>query len=59
VQAAIASGALDEARLKRYQKLQREDRRNSESLAEAHARNRRFGRMAKRVFAEKLKRREW
>lgn len=59
VQAAIASGALEEARLKRYQKLQREDRRNSESLAEAHARNRRFGRMAKRIFEHKLKNREW
>jgi len=59
VQAAIAAGALAPERLKRYQKLQREERRNSETLAEAHARNQRFGRMTKRLFAEKLKKREW
>jgi ribosome biogenesis GTPase len=59
VQSAIADGSLEGARLKRYQKLQREERRNSESLADAHARNRRFGRMARRVFEHKLKNREW
>jgi ribosome biogenesis GTPase / thiamine phosphate phosphatase len=59
VQSAIADGSLEGARLKRYQKLQREERRNSESLADAHARNRRFGRMARRVFEQKLKNREW
>jgi ribosome biogenesis GTPase len=59
VQEAIASGAVEAKRLKRYQKLQREEARNSESLAEAHARSRRFGRMAKRVFEAKLKNREW
>jgi len=59
VQGAIADGSLEGARLKRYQKLQREERRNSESLADAHARNRRFGRMARRVFEHKLKNREW
>lgn len=59
VQAAIADGSLEAGRLKRYQKLQREELRNSESIAEAHARNRRFGRMARRVFEQKLKNREW
>jgi len=59
VQAAIAAGAIEAARLKRYQKLQREERRNSESISEAHARSQRFGRMAKRSFADKLKKREW
>lgn len=59
IQAAIAAGALNADRLKRYQKLQREEARNSENLAEAHARNQRFGRMQKRKFAEKLKYREW
>jgi ribosome biogenesis GTPase len=59
VQAALALGTLDPERLKRYEKLQREDRRNSESLAAAHARNRKFGKMAKKVFAEKLKKRDW
>lgn len=59
VQTALTAGTLDPERLKRYEKLQREDRRNSESLAQAHARNRKFGRMAKQTFAEKLKKREW
>ncbi len=57
VQGALASGALDEERLRRYQKLQREERRNSESIADSRARARRFGKMAKRVFAEKLRQR--
>lgn len=59
VQAALASGTLEPERLKRYQKLQREDRRNSENVAEAHARSKKFGRMAKRIFEHKLKNREW
>lgn len=59
VQAALADGTLEPERLKRYQKLQREERRNAESLADAHARSRRFGRMVKRTFAQKLKNREW
>lgn len=59
VQEAIAAGEIDPTRLKRFQKLQREEARNSETLAEAHARNQRFGRMAKRTFAHKQKLREW
>jgi ribosome biogenesis GTPase / thiamine phosphate phosphatase len=59
VQASIDEGSLDQARLRRYQKLQREERRNSESIADAHARSRKFGRMARRVFEHKLKNREW
>ncbi len=55
IQAAIASGALDADRLKRYQKLQREGARTGESIAEAHARNQRFGRMAKATMAAKRK----
>jgi ribosome biogenesis GTPase len=43
--------------LKRYQKLLREERHNSESIADARARSRTFGKMAKRVFAEKLRQR--
>jgi ribosome biogenesis GTPase len=57
VQAALASGALDTERLKRYQKLLREERHNSESIADARARSRTFGKMAKQVFAEKLRQR--
>lgn len=57
VQGALASGALDADRLKRYQKLLREERHNSESIAESRARSRKFGKMAKGVFAEKLRQR--
>lgn len=59
VQAAIASGEIEAARLKRYQKLQREERRNSESIADSRARAKNFGRMARRVFVGKFKVREW
>ncbi len=40
VQAEIAAGELDPARLKRWQKLMREDLHNSESVAEHRARSR-------------------
>ncbi len=40
VQAAIETGTLDTARLLRWQKLVREDRHNTESVAEHRARNR-------------------
>lgn len=59
IQAAIVSGALEPDRLKRYQKLQREGARAGESIAEAHARNQRFGRMAKATMANKRKTRGW
>jgi ribosome biogenesis GTPase / thiamine phosphate phosphatase len=59
VQDALAAGTLEAERLRRYQKLQREERRNSESIADSRARAKNFGRMARRVFADKLKRREW
>jgi len=57
VQAAIAAGALDAARLKRWRKLLREDRANSETVAQAHARRRAFGRMARGAAAAKRARR--
>ncbi|MBP6012684.1 MAG: ribosome small subunit-dependent GTPase A [Alphaproteobacteria bacterium] len=57
VQGALSSGALDADRLKRYRKLLREERHNSESIAESRARSRKFGKMAKGVFAEKLRQR--
>ncbi len=40
VQAAIAAGTLEPERLRRWQKLQREDRHNTESVAEHRARAR-------------------
>jgi ribosome biogenesis GTPase len=49
VQAAIAAGDLDAGRLARWQKLVREDRINSESIHQAHQRNRAFGKMHRKV----------
>ncbi|WP_373355133.1 ribosome small subunit-dependent GTPase A [Pseudoroseicyclus sp. CXY001] len=45
VKAAIEAGDLEPDRLARWQKLRREDRYNSESIAEAKARFRRFGKV--------------
>ena len=45
IRAAIAEGRLDEARLHRWQKLQREDRYNSETIAESRARHRSLHKM--------------
>lgn len=53
VRVAIGSGALDEARYRRWRKLASEEARNSESLHERHARNRAFGRMVRRVMKDK------
>jgi ribosome biogenesis GTPase len=53
VQAAIADGSLDPERLRRYRKLQAEDRRNSESIAERRSRDKDFGKMIKTVLAGK------
>jgi ribosome biogenesis GTPase len=44
---AIGAGALDPDRLKRWQKLEREDKYNSETIAEAHQRAREFGKRAR------------
>ena len=60
VQGAIAAGTLAPDRLERFQKLQREERRNTEMLYEVHARSREFGKLVKHVMAEKIKRtRDW
>ena len=50
---AIEEGRLDAARLRRYRKLQAEDRRNSESIAERRSRDKGFGKMVKSVMAGK------
>ena len=52
VQAAVAAGALDAGRLARWQKLAREDARNSATLAEARARDRAHGRFFRSVKRE-------
>ena len=56
VKAAIEAGVLDPGRLARWQKLKREDAYNAESLAEAHARNRKFGKMVKTILRDHHKR---
>lgn len=53
VQAAIATGEIDEARLHRWQKLQREEAFNSASLAERRGRDRGFGRMVRSILKDK------
>jgi ribosome biogenesis GTPase len=50
VQAAIAAGTLDPGRLARWQKLSREDRFNTQTIYEAHQRNRTFGRMHRKIL---------
>jgi ribosome biogenesis GTPase len=55
VQEAIASGSLDADRLRRYRKLQSEDRRNSESIAQRRSRDKNFGKMIKSVLSDKQK----
>jgi ribosome biogenesis GTPase len=58
VQEALSSGALDADRLRRWRKLVRENARNSESLADRRARDRRFGKFAKQVMKQKRDRRD-
>lgn len=53
VRAAIDDGRLEEERLKRYRKLKREDRRNSESVAERHSRDRHFGKLYKAIQTDR------
>tara|TARA_R110002073_G_scaffold213618_4_gene374030 strand:+ start:1691 stop:2722 length:1032 start_codon:yes stop_codon:yes gene_type:complete len=53
IQAAIAAGTIDADRLARWQKLLREDEYNSESVAEARARNKKLGKMYRSVLSAK------
>lgn len=60
VQAALAEGRLDPGRLARWEKLKREDRHNSESLHQAHDRQRRTDRLYDQGRARSAaKRRGW
>lgn len=56
VQAAIADDNLEADRLQRYRKLQSEDRRNSQSIAERRTRDKQFGKLIKTVMADKKQR---
>ena len=51
--AAIERGEVDPERLKRYRKLKREDMIATETVAEAHARQRKFGKKVKAAMAKK------
>ena len=53
VQAGVVAGDIDPERLKRYQKLRREDSIATESIAQAHARGRKFGKVVKAATARK------
>ena len=53
IQAAISTGDIDEARLKRWRKLVREDEFNSASIAEKRARDKSFGRLYKSIINDK------
>lgn len=53
VLAAIEAGELDGDRLRRYQKLLSEDRRNTESLADRRSRDRALGKFYKSVMSGK------
>jgi ribosome biogenesis GTPase / thiamine phosphate phosphatase len=57
VNAAILAGTLDAGRVKRWHKLLAEEAHNNETLAERHARNRGFGKLARRMQAQKAWRR--
>ncbi len=58
VQAAIAAGEVDPGRLARWQKLAREDRRNSATLAEQRSRERAQSKMYRRIASGKQARRD-
>lgn len=55
VQAAIEAGTLDPQRLRRFRKLESEDRRNSETIAERRARDRSTGVLYKSILTQKQK----
>ena len=58
IAAAIAACEVAPERLRRWQKLRAEDARNSETLAEARARDKSFGKMVRNVMKEKTRRRD-
>jgi ribosome biogenesis GTPase / thiamine phosphate phosphatase len=55
VRAAIECRELDPDRLARFHKLQREERHNTEAAHEAHARNKAFGKMTRKIGDHKTK----
>ena len=57
VRAAIDAGELDPDRLTRWRKLKSEDAHNSETIAEARQRGRKFSKMVKSTMKAKRARR--
>lgn len=57
VKKAVEAGNLDPRRLANYQKLLLEQKRNSESIAEKHQRERNFGKMCRNVMTLKRNKR--
>lgn len=55
VQIAIEGGEIDPGRLRRFRKLQSEDRRNTETLAERRSRDKYFGKLYKSIQSDKRK----
>ena len=53
IQAGIAAGDIDPERLKRFQKLVREDAQATETIAQAHSRGRKFGKIVKAAQSRK------
>lgn len=53
VQAAVATGTLDAARVERWRKLRAEDARHSEALHQRRAREKTFGKIVKEAMAKK------
>ena len=58
ISAAVAAGALDAARLGRWQKLRREDEATAQTRLEARRKDRAFGRMVKSVQKHKARQTE-
>lgn len=58
VQAAIKSGELDERRLVNFQKMLKEQARNTMTLAESHQKDREFGQLIKTSLDAKRNKRE-
>ncbi|WP_425418656.1 ribosome small subunit-dependent GTPase A [Oricola indica] len=53
VEKAVAEGALDPDRVRRWKKLLAEDAHNSASLSERRARDKQFGKLVKRMMKDK------
>ncbi len=57
VQAAIATGEIDPERLRRFNKLKRENAQATETIAQARDRSKKFGKMVKNAMQTKKKNR--